>query len=412
MNELQAFLDGLRSEVFNRAHTPGDGNFRLSALAEEIFIRLEEVAVLTDAHVAFYRHERGNVHAEVHGFSYDSDDDVLSLFYFIDAHEEVALGDPTPVVGTRKEEITRAFRRLEVCVRVARTGIPPDLDEAQPAHELFRLIGDSLKEHRTIELHVVTTGTLTERAAAVDTDQRELRRDVWDLLRLQRVCGSSLAEGISVDFVSEHQTTVPCLATSKGGDGLQVMLACIPAKVLASIYNTYRARLLERNVRSFLQFTGKVNKGIRDTILNHPDRFLAYNNGLAATASRVDLEEVGTGLARIRAVHDFQIVNGGQTTASIASCARRDDADLSTVSVAMKLTVVPAAQVDGLVGLISKYANTQNRIQEADFSANHPWHIALERLSRSTWTAPMPDFPRGTRWYYERSRGQYGAVAK
>ena len=125
---------------------------------------------------------------------------------------------------------------------------------------------------------------------------------------------------------------------------------------------------------------------------------------------RVDLGdavEVGDGLGRIRAVRDFQIVNGGQTTASIASCLRRDGADLSLVDVPMKLTVVPPAALDDLVPLISKFANTQNRIQEADFSANHPWHIALERLSRTTWTRPAEGAPRGTRWYYERTRGQY-----
>ena len=150
-----------------------------------------------------------------------------------------------------------------------------------------------------------------------------------------------------------------------------------------------------------------MNKGIRETVIERPTRFLSYNNGLSATASVVDLEDFGSGLARIRAVKDFQIVNGGQTTASIASCARRDQVDVSGVSVAMKLTVVPPDRLDEFVPLISRFANTQNRIQEADFSANHPWHIELERLSRSTWTKPTAETPRGTRWFYERSRGQY-----
>jgi hypothetical protein len=150
-----------------------------------------------------------------------------------------------------------------------------------------------------------------------------------------------------------------------------------------------------------------VNKGIRETVIDTPARFLPYNNGISVTASVVELEDFGSGLARIRVVRDFQIVNGGQTTASIASCARRDHVDVSSVSVAMKLTVVPQDRLDEFVPLISKFANTQNRIQEADFSANHPWHIELERLSRSIWTKPTAETPRGTRWFYERSRGQY-----
>jgi hypothetical protein len=124
------------------------------------------------------------------------------------------------------------------------------------------------------------------------------------------------------------------------------------------------------------------------------------------------MDDLGDGMARIRAVRDFQIVNGGQTTASIAAAVRRDKADVSAVSVAMKLSIVPPEMVDDLVPLIAKFANTQNRVQEADFSANHPWHVALEKLSRDVWTPASETAPRGTRWFYERSRGQYAdAVA-
>src|SRR5262249_25127591 len=190
-------------------------------------------------------------------------------------------------------------------------------------------------------------------------------------------------------------------------DGLQVLLTCIPASILAEIYSIHRAALLERNVRSFLQFTGKVNKGIRATVLSEPQRFLPYNNGLSATAGEVVLDLLPGGIGQIRIVRDFQIVNGGQTTATLASCMRRDRADLAAASVAMKLTIVPRGLLDGLVPQISRCANTQNRIQDSDFSANDPWHITIERLSRNTWTRATPDAPRGTRWFYERSRGQY-----
>jgi hypothetical protein len=94
--------------------------------------------------------------------------------------------------------------------------------------------------------------------------------------------------------------------------------------MLADIYNDYRSALLERNVRSFLQFNGKVNKGIRDTLKTAPHRFLPYNNGLSTTASSVVLTGASNGTAHIRSLADFQIVNGGQTTASIAAASRRD----------------------------------------------------------------------------------------
>ncbi|MDD1444458.1 AIPR family protein, partial [Dolichospermum sp. ST_sed3] len=152
-------------------------------------------------------------------------------------------------------------------------------------------------------------------------------------------------------------------------------------------------------------------KGIRETIVSRPDRFLPYNNGICATAASVVTKAATDGLAYIDAVQDFQVVNGGQTTASLASCARRDGSDLSQIFVQMKLTIVPQEKLDEVVPLISQYANTQNKVQEADFKANHPYHIALEKLSRQIWTRPTDTTPRGTRWFYERSRGQY-AVEK
>jgi hypothetical protein len=259
---------------------------------------------------------------------------------------------------------------------------------------------------KSIELHAITTGVVSDRAASAG-QKGDLRREIWDLVRLERACGGACDGSISIDFPDEFGTTLPCLVTPKAVDGLQVLLTCIPGGLLADIYNTHRAALLERNVRSFLQFTGKVNKSIRSTVLDKPHRFLPYNNGLSATAGDVEIDLLPDGLGRIRVLHDFQIVNGGQTTATLASCLRRDQNDLSAVSVAMKLTVVPRGMLDGLVPEISRCANTQNRIQDSDFSANDPWHIEIERLSRTMWTRATSDTPRGTRWFYERSRGQY-----
>jgi hypothetical protein len=230
---------------------------------------------------------------------------------------------------------------------------------------------------------------------------------VRDLTRLVRECGASANGSISIDFEARFGATLPCLVTQPDEEGVQVLLTRIPGQMLADIYNEHRSALLERNVRSFLQFTGKVNKGIRDTIKTAPHRFLPYNNGLSTTASSVVLTGVINGTAQIRSLSDFQIVNGGQTTASIAAASRRDKADLAQVVVPMKLTVVPPERLEGLVPQISKYANRQNKIQDADFFANSTWHIALERLSRNTWTNSTSDTPRGTRWFYERSRGQY-----
>lgn len=404
-NDIQAFFGQIEAEIADVSYDPEDGRLRQTALGKVILSFLEETGLINAAQPAYYLRESPRGNAEVHAYSIDVDEDLLTLFYLHDAQN----GSPLPVTKT---DVETAYRRLRVFARHAAAGeLDSHVEPSQPVSELVGLLKEAEANHVRLQFSVITNGVLSDRAAGPDLADGE-ERDTWDLLRLFRTFGAGIArEPINISFASEYGAALPCLVTPVSGDGLQILLTCIPGLVLAKIYERYRARLLERNVRSFLQFTGKVNRGIRQTILDEPSRFLPYNNGIAATASSVVLKPAADGLATLESVAGFQIVNGGQTTASLASCLRRDKAELSSVLVQMKLTVVPPDKIDGIVPLISRYANTQNRVQEADFSANHPYHIELEKLSRQTWTRPTPQVPRGTRWFYERSRGQY-AVEK
>ncbi len=161
-------------------------------------------------------------------------------------------------------------------------------------------------------------------------------------------------------------------------------------------------------MRSFLQVRGKINKGIQQTIAEEPNRFLAYNNGISATAREVDVEQGAQGQLRLRTATDFQIVNGGQTTASLFHAWKKEQRDISHLVVQVKLTVAKDQDRLGeFVPLISLYANSQNKVNSADFSANGPFHQQLQALSRTMWAPPVGGMERGTRWYYERARGSY-----
>lgn len=213
---------------------------------------------------------------------------------------------------------------------------------------------------------------------------------------------------IEINFTIEG-FNVPCIVSPSENDQYQSYLAIISGTALATIYERYGSRLLEQNVRSFLQFTGKINKGIRTTILKEPHMFLAFNNGIAATADEIEVIESqnGKGLC-ISRVKDFQIVNGGQTTASIYHTFKKDKANISNIFVQIKLSVVKEKEhFSTIVSRISEYANTQNKVSVSDLSSNRPFHIELEKLSRNIYTAHVPDRPTQTRWFYERARGQY-----
>jgi hypothetical protein len=202
---------------------------------------------------------------------------------------------------------------------------------------------------------------------------------------------------------------VPCIVNEIENSDYQSLLAIIPGIALADIYEQYGARLLEQNVRSFLQFTGKINKGIRNTILKEQHMFMAFNNGIAATVEEVTITDLPNNQGKaITQVKDFQIVNGGQTTASVYHTWKKDKVDISKVFVPVKLTIVKNREnFSEIVGRIAEYANTQNKVSASDLSSNKENHVLIEKLSRTIWAPPIKGETTQTRWFYERSRGQY-----
>ncbi len=217
---------------------------------------------------------------------------------------------------------------------------------------------------------------------------------------------------IEIDFIG-NGIEIPCIDVSTNIEDYKSYLAIVPGSVLASIYEQYGSRLLEQNVRSFLQFTGKINKGIRKTIIEEPHMFLAFNNGIAATADEVNIIDLPGGRGKgIGSVNDLQIVNGGQTTASIFHTWKKDKADISQIFVQIKLSkVTDKTKFSEIVSRISEYANTQNKVSVSDLSSNKPYHITLEKLSRNIWAPPVKGSSQQTIWFYERARGQYRNAA-
>ena len=185
-------------------------------------------------------------------------------------------------------------------------------------------------------------------------------------------------------------------------------MAIIEGGVLRDLYDKYGTRLLERNVRAFLQARSNVNRGIRDTIIETPNMFLAYNNGITVTANSVSIVENKFGRPAISKICDFQVVNGGQTVASLWHTNVKNKARIEDVFLQMKLTVVNKVEnIDVIAPLISKYSNAQNAVNTADFSANDPFHRSLEKISQTTFAPDPTGGNVETIWFYERSRGSY-----
>ncbi len=308
-------------------------------------------------------------------------------------------------------EMDAAFRRLSNFLRQALDKRWRDaLEETGPAFGLADLIAQRWQRIVRIRLVLISNRELSERVdgrPAADIEGKKVTYSVWDIRRLhaQAIAGDG-REDIEIDLVGDFGGALPILPAQQSGADHRSYLTVVPGEVLAEIYDRWGARLLEQNVRVFLQARGKVNRGIRITLENEPSMFFAYNNGITATAEQVDIASDTGQLLLLRGLRNFQIVNGGQTTASL-HVARLRKLDLSGTFVQMKLSVVTPDKAMELVPRISEYANSQNRVSAADFFANHPFHVRIEGFSRRI-LAPSPDGAfRQSRWFYERARGQY-----
>lgn len=397
LNELEVFAENVRQDILVTAEAEGDEALRSEVFTRTMLETLEEAGEIEEGQACYHR-DRG---IEVSGYGVD-DGDTLNLFATIHRGE-------VPVPTIPKGEIDTAFRRAIKFWERCRGGeYHLELEESSDQFDMAHRIGSVAGAVERVRVFLLTDGLSRVEFRPEESDGGvPITHAIWDMRRLHRCMTSGQRrEPIEIDFVQRFGEVIPCLSAQEPGADYTAYLAIFPAEVLNELYAQYGPRLLELNVRSFLQARGKVNKGIRDTILNAPERFLAYNNGISATASRIEMGSA-KGSAGIQRISDLQIVNGGQTTASIHHAVRRDKADVSQVFVQAKITVVAPERLEQIVPLISRYANSQNRVTEADLSANDPFHVAVEELSRTVWAPATDGTQRQTRWFYERARGQY-----
>jgi hypothetical protein len=394
----EAFFHDFRQELM--AGAEANSVFQLAEFMEAVTGELIETGFTEGFEFCHYRAQRG---MRVDGFWLD-DDGVLDVFI-------ADFESRTELASLTASDVSAAFKRLTNFFEASvERDLYRELEETSPAYGLARQIADRKSSIRKVNFFLLSERTLSDRLQTIEDNEvagRPAAYNIWDISRLQRQRSSrGHKEALDIDFKSICGAGLPCLPAHLGSDAYRSFLIVIPGELLASLYEKFGARLLEQNVRSFLQVRNKVNQGIRTTIVSEPKMFFAYNNGVTATAQGVETEQGDAGL-EITKIRDLQIVNGGQTTASLFHTRRNDKASLHGVFVQMKLSVISGEQSEAVVPKISQYANTQNKVNAADFFSNHPFHIRIEEFSRRMWAPPQQGAQRETKWFYERARGQY-----
>jgi len=371
-------------------------------LAASILEYMEDNGEVNAPEICTFQKTRSRITA----YDYNDEAESLDLFYLVKA--DTLLGK------VNNNKVQQGYNYLMAFYREAMNGQLFKNTEIEPNDEIVevaKLVQSTKGQINQLRIYVLTDGLTDPSAvpAAVESEDEEyvIEYNVWDMQRVYQQHNLRAGkEKVEIDFPTTYNTELQCLKMSDQNLFVDAYLAIIPGITLAKIYKKYQQVLLEKNVRTFLQFKGRVNKDIRKTLRECPDMFFSFNNGISTTASEIETKEVD-GMLYITRLYDWQIVNGGQTTASIAASLTDKEVDLSKVFVPMKISVIRDAEHDDeIIRSISVSANSQTAIKNSDFSANDSYLVDLERFSRSEWV-PNGNNKPFCKWYFERTRGQY-----
>lgn len=408
MQSSEEFYEGLFQDI--RTTADAYGIYLEDAFFDIVTEYLIDAGEFDEAERAFYRPAQGGIRVDGYcgdpiesAVAGDSFQGTLGLIV-IDFNQDTGLTTLT------NKDMESDFRRLEKFISSSLDKkFRSSLESSDPGFGLADLIDTRWEKISKVKLFLLTNKKLSTRVdgkKASTIDGREVVYNVWDITRFGNLVASGRErERLVVNFDELPGGALRALLASKSSDKNQVYLAAVPGLDLACIYDRWGTRLLEQNVRVFLQARSNVNKGIKRTLENEPELFFSFNNGITATAESADTEMREEGLV-ITSLENLQIVNGGQTTASIYA-AFKGKHDLSGVYVQMKLSIVSPDAAKELVPRISEYANSQNKVSAADFFANHPFHVRIEEFSKRILAPAKAGSFDQTKWFYERARGSY-----
>jgi hypothetical protein len=401
---LQTFAKALASDIEEAVSSPDAPTFFSGEMFTKLVLeRLEDAERLEQAFDLYQEGHTGRASYRIDGYAIDDERGVLELFTTIHT------GD-IPPVRLPMAEIRSAYDRALRFARASMEGLADKLEPSNTdASDLARRIEREADRITTIRL-ILLTDQMTGPTLPEDTAWagRPIEHDAFDIVRLHRILGEGETRSdIAVDMRELAGGALPYLPVRPDAGGYEAYLTVLPGNVLSRIYQSYGVRLLELNVRAFLGIQGRksVNAELRWTIANQPSMFLAYNNGLVATVDEIEFENDDAGRPLIAGLKGLQIVNGGQTTASLHRARFKDHLSLDGVDVPVKIIRVTSGDLAEMVSSISRAANRQNTVQQADFSSNDPFHQQVETLANNCWL----ESGRG-RWFYERARGAYLAA--
>ena len=436
--DIKEFAKGLDEEAL--LYLSENDNSRSRAFANSLVERLKEQLGIENYTNAYdlVKSSDGKILGEIYGYAISGNGEVLTLIYSL-YNDRVCDG----VLNVTNSDFQLAPNRLQgYYLQCLNGNVAERITQESALFELSELLHDKpfkrgpgrpssqlVNNLVTVRLLIFSNSFIQETNVKKQRIKgRAIQIEVYDIARLYQLCNTE-SDHQNIDIVfgkeyGEYGYKLPYIEMEAQQVGYKCFLTMFPGKLLHSLYQEYNTNLLLNNVRYFLGFKGSeknnANIGIQRTLREEKHMFLAYNNGIVALANdvetvsegestKVDSEDirndcVSTGI--ISAIRDFQIVNGGQTTAALFNAKRQNTGEpISLLGVYVPVKIIVINEDDKkkkeVAANITKYSNSQSKVKYADFSVSNPYNMAMQDLSRRIHTQD------GVYWYYERLRGQY-----
>jgi len=401
--KIDEFYEDLNQSVISESRSRE--MIRSEAFFENMCEQLIVAGELSSDYGFAYHQDTG---VEVCGYSYHEDRNILSImvssYYQDDDFEKIKID---------RTQISTKFKRLKKFLDIVMSGSFeddfPDNEVYSMAHRILERIKATDKNGKRVvdkfRFYLITNGINVSTQKTIESisiaDEDEMIPVEHRVIDLQYIYDNYTDGGEGKKI--EIKASMPFLEIDSTNEEYSSYLSVMSGPQIVDMYQEYGQQLLEQNVRTFLMFRPKVNKGLKETIESSPERFFAYNNGITGTAENVEIVD-----GKITTLNGFQIVNGGQTTSAIYSCFKKDNTDVSKINVQLKLSVIKKKEEHSdFVSRVARYANTQNAIQPADFFSNSPFHQQFKKWSEIVKCPEVGGDQFRTKWYYERVRGGF-----
>ena len=338
------------------------------------------------------------------GCFYDEDNSTYNLYIvkYNDTNDDNAI--------LTKEEIELEYKKITNFIERILKNNFLEFGEESISFEIAERINKEIKNNEIV-VNVISNYLIPseyQKDGVEEIAGQRVSFRTYDLEDLKNKFSQLNKESVVTDFLELFQSSVTALKISTTPD-FDVYMCSLKGEWLARLYKEDSIRLLEANVRSYLKRTAKVNAGILDTVKNSPEEFVSYNNGISAVATDIKVTAdtgVHSKIVSICSIDNFQIVNGGQTTATLYECLKDKLIDeLQEIVVPVKLTVVKnISNAESLIRNISVFSNTQTAIKKSDPPSNLPFYVTIKQLSQSiVSTVDQQNYV----CYFERTNGEY-----